>query len=405
MAFVNIRMGYSPVTPFRRAVDAALLERNRRQAAPLPPEGVNKWEALREIAVARPALGLSDRDITVLQALVSFHPQTVLGGNSAELVVHASNDAICARLNGMPCSTMRRHMAALVARGIVARRDSPNGKRYARHTAEGKEAYGFDLAPIVQRHAEICALAEAIRAEADRFARLRETVSLMRRDLAGLALWGEETRPDLDLWPRLHDLAALTARALRRKLEITDLHAIEAQLALGLYDARSVLDPVSEDMSSNHAHSEQHHQNSIPDLHDLELRIENAKATDDALDPEPDGPPAPRLPLGLVLSACPEILTYADGPVRHWHQLVRAADCLRPMMGISPDAWLEAKAQLGPETAAIVLAALLQRFDQLKSPGGYLRSLVRKAADGAFSPGPMVMALLRKEPAPQRPAA
>lgn len=386
-------MGYTPVTPFRRALDAALMERNRRQAAyPLPPQGINKWEALREIGVARTALGLSDRDIAVLQALISFHPQTVLGGNSAELVVHASNEAICARLNGMPCSTMRRHLAALVAAGVVARRDSPNGKRYARQTPAGKVAFGFDLTPLVQRHAEICALAETFRAEAERFARLRETVSLMRRDLAGLAQWGEECRPDLSLWPRLQDLAALTARALRRKLDLNNLSAIEAELSAALTEARNVLEPVSEDMSSNAVQTEQHHQKSDTNLNDFELRVDQAKMT--LIEPDPERP-APRLPLGLVLSACPEILSYAEAAPRHWHQFVRLAETVRPMMGISPDAWAEAREVLGPEEASIVLAAMLQRFDLLKSPGGYLRSLVRKAQDGAFSPGPMVMALMR----------
>lgn len=400
-------MGYTPVTPFRRVVDAALMERNRRLEGDLPTNGVNKWEALREVSVARQALGLSDRDICVLQALISFHPQTLLGGNATDLVVHASNDAICARLNGMPCSTMRRHLAALVTAGVIARRDSPNGKRYARHTRNGKVAYGIDLAPLALRHAEVCALAESVRAEQERFARLRETVSLMRRDLAGLAQWGADSRPDLGLWTRLQDLATLTARALRRRLSHDDLSAIETELTLALTEARSVLEPVSEEMSINPAQTEQHYQNSQTYLNDLELGSEGANSADVAAEPDTaNAAPAPsdsspdanlpRLPLGLVLSSCPEIATYADGPLRHWHQLVRTADIVRPMMGVSPDAWTAAKAQLGAEEAAVVLAAMLQRFDSIKSPGGYLRSLVRKAAEGAFSSGPMVMALMRR---------
>ena len=66
------------------------------------------------------------------------------------------------------------------------------------------------------------------------------------------------------------------------------------------------------------------------------------------------------------------------------------------MMGISPDAWDEAKTALGPEDAAVVISALLQRFESIKSPGGYLRRLTQKATDGVFSTGPMVMALMRK---------
>ncbi len=49
---------------------------------------------------------------------------------------------------------------------------------------------------------------------------------------------------------------------------------------------------------------------------------------------------------------------------------------------------------MGLETAAITVACILQRFRDIKSPGGYLRALAGKATMGTFSPGPMVMALL-----------
>ncbi|MCE8456500.1 replication initiation protein RepC, partial [Rhodovulum sulfidophilum] len=106
-----------------------------------------------------------------------------------------------------------------------------------------------------------------------------------------------------------------------------------------------------------------------------------------------DAPPV--LPLALVLKACPDILDYASSPPRHWHELVALAGFVRGMMGISPDAWAEAERAMGAETAAITVAAILQRVSEIQSPGGYLRALSRKAAQGGFSPGPMVMALLR----------
>ena len=84
----------------------------------LPPSGANKWEVLRELAAGREAFGLTDRDLTVLQVLVSFHQATILGGNESDIVIHPSNRAICERLNGMPCSTMRRHLAHLVLAGL-----------------------------------------------------------------------------------------------------------------------------------------------------------------------------------------------------------------------------------------------------------------------------------------------
>ncbi|MEP3334097.1 plasmid replication protein RepC [Sedimentitalea sp.] len=406
-------MGYTPVTPFRRTMDAVLLKHQAHAEKELPPSGANKWEVLRELAAAREALALSDRDMTVLQALVSFYQGTILGGNNASLVVHPSNKSICERLNGMPSSTMRRHLARLVHAGIVLRRDSPNGKRYARRYGDEKVAFGFDLSPLVARFEEFCTVAEVAREAETRFKRLRETVSLMRRDLAGLAEYGKSARPELAVWDRFSDLAVRTARNLRRKLSIEDLANSEVSLGMALEEARDILDPPeTTNMSTSESHNEQHYQNSNKDSYESEPCLRKATGTDvvtksqsnsqddgekqkDAEDAGVDGG-LPNVPLGLVLASCREILTYADGGIRHWHELVRAAAIVRPMMGISPSAWDEAKRDMGPEEASVVIAAMLERFSDIRSPGGYLRNLSSKAALGEFSCGPMVMALMRR---------
>jgi replication initiation protein RepC len=95
-----------------------------------------------------------------------------------------------------------------------------------------------------------------------------------------------------------------------------------------------------------------------------------------------------------VVKACPDILPYAQGHVRSWHELIAAASQVRPMMGVSPDAWAEAQRIMGAEVAAITLAAILQRVGAIQKPGAYLRNLTERAANGQFSPGPMIMALL-----------
>lgn len=406
-------MDYTPVTPFRRPINAAILHYQAAAQQDLPPSGVNKWEALRELAAARIAFGLSDRDLSVLQALVSFHQATIVGGNHSETVVHPSNKAICERLNGMPCSTMRRHLANLVQTGFVVRRDSPNGKRYARRYGDEKIAFGFDLAPLAQRFVEVCEAAEAVRAAEERYKRLRTTVSLMRRDLAGLVDYGRSLRPDRAIWDQASDLCVLTARDLRRKLDFAELQQMESALSEALNTIRDLLEPVqSQDMSTNEVTNEQHYQNSNKDSYDFEPRLEKAQgegsvsdqATALVAEGSTDEPVSvdnnlPRIPLGLVLAACSEYRTYAERPVRHWHDLVRVADVIRPMMGVSPSAWDEAKQYMGPEEASVVILAMLERFGDIRSPGGYLRSLSAKAALGEFSCGPMIMALMRKDAA------
>ena len=397
-------MEYTPISPFMRPISHAHLRVIEKPDASVPGKPVNKWELLRELSKAQAAFGVSERDLTVVQGLLSFFPADALGGN-AEMVVFPSNKAICERLNGMPCSTMRRHLARLVEAGLLVRRDSPNGKRYVRKHGEERVAFGFDLSPLYCRAEEIARAAEAVREAEDRFRRLREVVSLMRRDIAALAEFGEEMQPGLGLWDQLRDTAALTARSLRRKLALDDLCQHRAALEALLDRARDVIDgPETEEMVTNDARYERHHHNSNKESIDFEPALEKRRAAD--VEPEdqpaapevsveePDTRRTPKIPLHLVLSGCPTLKTFYQGDVRHWHQLFDAACHVRPAMGISASAWEEAQRCMGPEQAAIVVVAMLERFAEIKSPGGYLRALTVKAAAGEFSCGPMVMALI-----------
>lgn len=397
-------MDYTPISPFMRPISHAHLRVIEKPDASVPGKPVNKWELLRELSKAQVAFGVTERDLTVIQGLLSFFPDDALGGN-AEMVVFPSNKAICERLYGMPCSTMRRHLARLVETGLLVRRDSPNGKRYVRKHGEERVVFGFDLSPLYCRAEEISRAAEAVREAEDRVRRLREVVSLMRRDLAALAEFGEEMQPGFGLWDQMHDTAALTARALRRKLSLEDLGQYRTELEALLDQARNVIDgPETEEMDTNDAQFERHHHNSNKNSIDFEPALEKRRAaaveTDDQPDApevsseEPDTRETPKIPLHLVIAGCPTLKTFYQGEIRHWHQLFDAACHVRPAMGISASAWEEAQRFMGPEQASIVVVAMLERFSDIRSPGGYLRALTAKAAAGEFSCGPMVMALI-----------
>jgi replication initiation protein RepC len=406
---VKVFMEYTPISPFMRPISHAHLRVIERPEASVPGRPVNKWELLRELSKAQAAFGVSERDLTVLQGLLSFFPDDALGGN-AEMVVFPSNKAICERLNGMPCSTMRRHLARLVEAGLLQRRDSPNGKRYVRKHGEERVAFGFDLSPLYCQSEEIARAAEAVREAEERVRRLREVVSLMRRDLAALAEFGDEMQPGLGIWDQLRDKAILTARALRRKLSIEDLAAYRADLEALLDQARNIIDgSETEEMNTNDARSERHHHNSNKESIDLEPALEKSGAAAGVPDVDRDEPVAdvdeqdtrhlPKIPLHLVIAACPSLKTFYQGEIRHWHQLFDAACHVRPAMGISVSAWEEAQRFMGPEQASIVVSAMLERFEDIRSPGGYLRALTAKAVAGEFSCGPMVMALIGRRSA------
>lgn len=82
-------------------------------------------------------------------------------------MVFPSNNQLSLRAHGIAGTTLRRHFAVLVDAGLIERRDSPNGKRYA-HRGRGGEieaAVGFSLAPLLARASELASLAQQVAAE------------------------------------------------------------------------------------------------------------------------------------------------------------------------------------------------------------------------------------------------
>ncbi len=391
-------------TPFgQRPVTAGLLQRASSSQGPAEIPHCDKWQLFRALCTARLRFNLSDRDLTVLNALLSFHKGTSLSDN-AKLVVFPSNRALGERAHGMAESTLRRHLASLVRSGLISRHDSPNGKRYAARDRDGEiiRAFGFDLRPLLQHARQITDTAIEVQADAARLKRLGEDVTLLNRDAVKLAEYGVEVGISAP-WQTLQDELVEIAKHKRRKLGHDMLSQLGDKLRALLQRIRHYLFK-AEEMSGSDSETERHYQSSNKDSYESESVLEtDASETDGAsILPVPSEEPSalepknyqPNLPLSLVLKACPDILPYASHPVQHWHELVGLMASVRSYMGISPDAWVEAQRVMGAEVAAITVAAILQRVDDIRSPGGYLRSLTSKSAAGGFSPGPMVMALL-----------
>src|SRR5690606_12298163 len=80
----------------------------------------DKWQLIRGVTEARTALGLSDRTICVLDAMLSFHQARELDG-SEPIIVFPSNAELSLRSRGMAGATLRRPLAALVAAGLILR--------------------------------------------------------------------------------------------------------------------------------------------------------------------------------------------------------------------------------------------------------------------------------------------
>jgi replication initiation protein RepC len=402
-------MGYEPLSSFGRPITAVCLERLAPGPQTLHP--VDKWALLREIGVARKRLGVTHRQITVLQALLALHKGSDLTPDDRNgLVVHPSNATLSARLNGMPASTLRRHLAILVDTGLIARRDSPNGKRFVRRYRDGaRDVFGFDLTPLARRASEIEALAQAIRTEDDCRDRLRRTVSLMQRDLAAIVAFGRTDCPDVEIWDELESLAATSSRILRRRLTSDALRTLRMSLVEALSAANAVFE--ADHLNATTTQNEHHQQNSNKDLTESEAGRKYGDRPNDCVQKRPEDQPIEArkencdhatqntsytLPLSMVVAACPQLRSYATEPLDRWQRFYNLAETIRPMIGIPVTAWTDATSQMGPENASIVLAAMLERLEHIKSPGAYIRALTKRYVEGTFHCGPMVRALLRE---------
>ncbi|WP_281806998.1 plasmid replication protein RepC [Methylocystis echinoides] len=400
---------YQSTTPFgRRSLTLAHVSTQIVASSRPPEKVVHKWKVFQAICRARPSLGVTERALSVLNALLTFHPETALTGED-DLVVFPSNQLLSLRAHGMPASTLRRHLAVLVDTGLVIRRDSPNGKRYARKGASGEIelAFGFDLSPLVVRSEEFESLAAAVEAEARAVKLARERITLCRRDIAKMIATGiEESVPTrrggqgpAD-WAQVHAGFRSIVEGIPRTATRAQLEAAAEELSQLADDVLNLLEShiKTHDVSANESRNERHIQNSNPDpLIDLEPGFRGSRAARAVPEPQTPRTAETAYPLGMVMNACPDIADYAKGGISNWRDLLATAAVVRSMLGISPSAWEEAQAVMGEMQAAVVVACILQRGAAIRSAGGYLRGLTERAKVGEFSLGPILMSQINAQ--------
>lgn len=394
----------SVTTPHgRRSVDLAHLRRQVSNANDIPRSSLtaNKWQVFRDICTARLRFGLKDRALAVLNALLSFYPEVELSRKA--IVVFPSNTQLSARANGIAGATLRRALAALVDAGLIERHDSPNGKRYARRDGAGEiaRAFGFALTPLLVRSAEIASLAAKVAEEARQLRQNREALSIARRDARKLISVGKELATEY-VWRDMADEYQAIITALPRnpspaetQIALTQMSALRERAikALDLKDKTS-------ELSVNDARIERHLEDSFTENQLEEKKLfSDLKKEDQPTQPAPKLTPPTHPPLDMVTKACPQIIEYANGQdVRSWRDLQLASCLASSMLGISKPAWLEACDVMGIENASASVAHILERHEQIKSPGGYLRHLTEKTRSGAYNPTEVIMSLMVTRP-------
>ncbi|TXR50456.1 plasmid replication protein RepC [Phyllobacterium endophyticum] len=387
-------------TPFgRRPMTLALVRRQVAAKAIKPGKAADKWKIFRDASEAREILGLQDRSLAILDALLSFYPENELRGDT-QLVVFPSNAQLTLRAHGIAGATLRRHLALLVEAGLILRRDSANGKRYARKNKMGEieNAFGFDLSPLLMRAEELTGMAQKVVADRIALRRAKESLTICRRDVRKLITAAIEEGAEGD-WEKIESVYVELVRSIPRCPGLSDLGRLLDEMQLLQEEILNTLDLQQKDekISTNGDHSEHHTQNSNTEsTTEFEPRSGKEQGARLSQSDERKREALKAFPLGMVLKACPEIAAYGPGgAINSWRDLMAAAITVRSMLGVSPSAYQEACETMGPENAAVTIACILERAGHINSAGGYLRDLTSKSERGEFSLGPVLMALVR----------
>ncbi|MCO4319051.1 replication initiation protein RepC [Phyllobacterium sp. 21LDTY02-6] len=386
-----------------RKMSFAQLRASSSQESKEKSNAVDRWLVYKQLCIAKSVFGINDRCLAVLSSLLSFYPENEICEKNG-LVVFPSNRQLALRAHGMPESTLRRHLASLVDAGLIARRDSPNGKRYSYKNRAGvvEEAFGFSFEPLLERAKEIARAAETVQADALLLKRTREQVSLQRRDLGQLidAALVEDTAGQ---WTLVHKRLRAIVDAIPRRASQAELQAILGELARLRADVDNLLKTLddTQELSANDAQNERQHIESLPESH---IKSKNSKMND-FTEPLPSsnallGKPNPTsahitVPLDVVLRACPDIRDYSPSGVSSWRDLIDATQIVSRCLGIAQSAYSDARLIMGTECLSAVIAWILQRSSEITCAGGYLRSLTQKARRGEFAVSQLLMSGLR----------
>ena len=203
-----------------------------QQGAGVPGQVLSAFKA------AAPYLGFGPRVVHAVDWLFKF-TQAQDWGEGARPIVwpSASMQREALGLGLTQVKALNRH---LIEAGLIAMKDSPNGKRYGKRDGKGRivEAYGFDLSPLAARQAEFVAVAAQGKAERERMRLLRRRATIARNGLGQIL----ETVAELGLldaaWVRLDEEGRALARSLS-KLERLD----EMEIGVGIHVDVAVAHP------------------------------------------------------------------------------------------------------------------------------------------------------------------
>ena len=371
------------------------------------------------------ALKVNATQQKLLETLV-FRTKECDWEQGARPIVWLSNAAL-ARAAGLCISnsTVRTSLSALASLGLITFRDSANCRRAGDRDQNDRiiYAYGIELSVLEARFDELRQIAEAYEADEAAYMAARAAVQRLRRsipahiqsavlqDLDGrwnvfraryeriVAHLGRSSSASLALLRRVQRALSTLLDHVQKAMihcayaEKTDATALENGCLLetttqdhsvSCTEKRHCADAQSVDLPPDAGFAGE------------KRAFENCVGAGTNVEPKSAPQRGQILDLPMVLAACPEFSVWTDDDVQTWPAFVAAAGAVRAALGISPSAWHDARAVMGPAVAAVAVAVIAQKSaaGEIREPGGYLRGMTSRHQAGRLHLDKSVRALL-----------
>lgn len=371
------------------------------------PATVNHRQVLTAFKRAAPYIGVPPRLVHALDTLMSWSRE-VDWTEGQRPIVFPSNEKLSQKL-GVGIRQLQKLLTSATRWGLIAHRDSANGKRIGARGKDGRliYAYGVDLSPLGVRYEEFVRIADEGRAADLRIDVLRKRLTAARRRIRSLAqMVIDETIEGVDATGIL-EVAQLATEQMRKVRDEGLLRACAVELeshaaALGeqIKAASEAITDASESINGSPS-------GVINDTHYTTTKqLPIAKATYsrglagrrsdrgyDVRNNEPQSVVEADLAHhgvgpSFIAAVAPEFISRPQDEMT-WGTVIGDAERILAQAAIPAHVWREACRLMGQKGAAASVFATAHKHvrGDVDRPGAYLRGMNRSAASGQLHLG------------------
>ena len=348
------------------------------------------YDLLAPVRTIRKDLCLTPSDLAVLTALISFLPKDGWdkASHQAQLmtIVFPSNAALSERTNGIDERTLRRSIGRLTASGLIKRKASANGKRFPlRYNGVIRDAFGFDLQPLIEQHTRLTAQAAKTVENNERLRSLKAEALALRAAAMNRDDLAQDELSSLQTMRNLLRRATLTVETVLRLISELRKFATDAKVGYGeRTEAQSLITSAEvhqceprlpsiepDDMSATNGQNDRHIESTKIDIKKKPIGTEQHNHGKQNTTPSMH-----RDPKMMDWDEFQHIAEFFPKPPNTPEALTRMVAELGKLLRISQERLIHWLSKVGPGRVLLAFDYLIARAEVIKEPSAYFETIL-----------------------------